>query len=108
MTAQTWSIPGEKEEGRPSVPVAGERRTDLRGQKTAGGEKVGERAGNAGKKSRKPAKQRPGNLLCSRQLQGHVEMGIGDTLGLQGEYLLARSMAQLCPRAGSSLVLCRE
>lgn len=64
------------------MSVAGKRRSDLRGQNTARGEKVGERAGNAGKRSRKPAKQGPGNLLCSRQLQGHVEVGIGDTSGL--------------------------
>lgn len=88
------------------MPVVGDRRTDLRGQKRARGEKVGERAGSAGKRSRKPGQGLL--ILCSRQSQGHVEMVIGDAWGLQEEYLLARSMAQLWPRAGSSLVLCRE
>lgn len=60
--------------------VVGENRTDLRDQKIARGEKLGESAGNAGKRSRKPGQGML--ILCSRQSQGHVEMVIEDAWGL--------------------------
>lgn len=87
------TCPGKKEEGRPGVPVAGERSTDLRAQKIARGEKMGESAGNGSRRNRKPGQGLL--ILCSRRSQGHVEVGIGDTWGLQAEYLLARSKYDL-------------
>lgn len=54
----------------------GGKKSDLRGQKLARGQKVGEIAGNAATWSSKLGRRLL--ILCSLQSQGHTEMETGD------------------------------